>query len=149
MRADFGCEEGQRNIPRCPGLDKKCSDHVSAETLESLELELALPSFWIAPLALCIGPLSTDRSSRSVDWFHRLFFAIGIEFARTLKDRRDTRMYYIPNFFPFEIIRFEIFYTRKGEGSEDGGWKFLFRNLKVTINLNRFLIVKNLSTRDI
>ena len=149
MRADFGCEEGQRNIPRCPGLDKKCSDHVSAETLESLELELALPSFWIAPLALCIGPLSTDRSSRSVDWFRRLFFAIGIEFARTLKDRRDTRMYYIPNFFSFWNYPVWNFLHEKGRELEDGGWKFLFRNLKVTINLNRFLIVKNLSTRDI
>lgn len=149
MRADFGCEEGQRNIPRCPGLDKKCSDHVSAETLESLELELALPSLWIAPLALCIGPLSTDRSSRSVDWFRRLFFAIGIEFARTLKDWRDTRMYYIPNFFSFWNYPVWNFLHEKGRELEDGGWKFLFRNLKVTINLNRFLIVKNLSTRDI
>lgn len=142
MRADFRCEEGQRNIPRCPGLDKKCSDHVSAETLES-PIRLLFLSLCIAPLALYISSLLEDRSigrwavGRSVDaWFSRLSWILHdllllILFA-----------HYILKFRNFPRIEFVFNESEESRDVEDGSWDLKIWNEHVSMKFELFQLLK-------
>lgn len=82
----------------------------------------------------------------------RLFFAIGIEFARTLEDRRRVGVLYSEILLLSDFIARFFFYTVNEKGSDDPGSKFFFRNLSKFKSYEQrlifpsILIVKNLSS---
>lgn len=83
--------------------------------------------------------------------FVRLFLAIGIEFARTLEDRRRVGVLYSEILLLSDFIG-RFFYTVNEKGSDDPGSKFFFRNLskfksyEQRLIFRSILIVKNLSS---